>query len=284
MKLSLPQEDRAGARNHPPPCDITDAQAELTRVSGGTLIFEWGQSAREFARGKMRIKYPTRLFRETKTYVYGKSIEGEGLAACIVKIPHAEWLERRKKKVPAFHKLTEWDVEWMGVPRWVIARRVPADKIGDTPGTWEANRYQYHEKRPELWVPSQYVPHLNMWREDIIGPFPSEGYYTFFDYVKRDDGSLYGHYKKPDAATFAHVERKLSEATTEDPAYRVQRAFKDAEERYQREEDALAGWGSELMHDWRHQLMPHEYPITKPNADPARGVSRFGKAKEIITP
>jgi hypothetical protein len=289
MKLALPQHDRAGARNNPPPIDISEAQEELTRIGGTTngkpnLFFEWGQSAREFARGRMRIKYPTRIYRETKTYVYGKPIEGEGLAARVVQIPHKEWLERRQKKLPAFHKLKVWDVEWVGVPRWVIGRFVSPDKTGDTPEGWEANRYQFHDRRPELWIPSVLVPHLGCWREDVNGPFPSEGRYVFFDYVKRDDGSLYGEFKNPNAATFAYVLRKLSEASNENPAYRVQRAFSDAEERYQREEDELAEWAKDLMHDWRHQIMPDEYPITKPNVGPARGVSRFGKAKEIITP
>jgi hypothetical protein len=288
MRLSLPQEDRAGARNHPPLCDVSEAQRELTRIGGETngrpnLLFEWGQSATEWARGRERIKYPTRIYRETKTYIYGKPVEGEGLAARVQQIPHKEWLRRRKNKVPAFHKLIRWDVEWVGAPRFVIARYVPADKVGDTPEQWEANRYQFHDRRPELWVPSQQVPHLGLWREDVNGPFPSDGRYVFFDYVKRDDGSLYGEYKAPDRATLAHVEKKLSEASTEDPAYRVRRAFRAAEERFQREEDELADYAKELFHDWRHQLAPDEHPISLPDVGPVRGVSRFGKAKEIIT-
>lgn len=292
MRLNLEQEDRVGARNNPPPCDVAGIQRELTALGGETrgrpnLIFEWGQSATEWARGKERIKYPTRTYRETKTYAYGKPMEVAGgrtaLAAQVSRITHAEWLERKGLKLPTFHKLLAWDVEWIGAPRWVIAKYVPSDKLGDTPDTWEANRYQYHDKRPELWVPSELVPHLSLWREDVNGPFPSEGRYVFFDYVKRDDGSLYGKYKHPDRGTLAHVERKLSEVSTESPVYRAQKAFKATEERWRREEDEHATWAAELLHDWRHQIAPDENPISLPDAGTARGVSRFGKTKRIIT-
>jgi hypothetical protein len=133
------------------------------------LRFAWGQTELKFQRGKMRLKYVDKrippiehtrnvLKRPLLVDESGKTLtwETQVVAQFPSVIPEG-WL--------AEVELVE--LEFIGDQLFYLEQYIPADRLGDTPETWEEKRYEDWED-PEIG----FVAHC-----DVLGPFPSEGQY-----------------------------------------------------------------------------------------------------------
>lgn len=166
----------------------------LTQLGGcqldGTpnLRVVWGQTERRFACGANRIKYPTSFSAEKADYVFRlRNIETGEVTPC----NYEEFMVAKKKYEavdPDITHLAEFkvvrQVEWIGIPRFIIEQLKPGILIEDTPTAWESNRYGWWfnpETRKNEWT-------------DITGPFPYNGRYEHFLTVKEDDGTQFGKY------------------------------------------------------------------------------------------
>ncbi len=148
----------------------------------------WGQTERRFACGDNRIKYPTSFSKEKADYVFRlRNIETGECTVC----NYEEFMEAKKRYEevdPTITHLAEFkvsrQVEWIGIPRFIIEQYKPVLLLKDTPLNWEKNRYGW-------WFNP--VTRKNEWT-DVTGPFPYEGRYEHFLTVKEDDGTHFGKY------------------------------------------------------------------------------------------
>ncbi len=145
----------------------------------------WGQSERKFACGKQRIKYPSTYYHENEEVKFSLfDVDTQERTVCTF----GEFMKTKEKfgdknpnPVPQFMRTR--DVDWVGIPRWIIEEYKSPLKIQDGPLNWEKNRYAMWwnpDTQKEEWT-------------DINGPYPYAGRYEHFYTVETRDGK----YKAP---------------------------------------------------------------------------------------
>lgn len=218
-------------KNRPAPCDVSRWQDALTtewgKLSDGRpkVRLVWGQQARHFARGDKRIKYPTEKFIEKKTYAYYlKDLKtGE-----LTPVTYAEAHSARTPNVLPLSYLLSQEVEWIGEARWFVEEFHPTELWGDAE-TWERNRYDYSNERDDLWLKKVFVPHLSLWREDRLGPYPRNGKYDFLLRVEHE-----GKYCLPNDRTLEQVreifQKRAEHKTVVDAQVKVTGFYRQVEE------------------------------------------------------
>lgn len=173
--IALETEDR----NHPPPQDPRPWQERLTKLGGlndhGEPILKlvWAQTATKWFRGKRRIKYRdmNRSVVRHETYRRvngGKERSYPDRAAALKDI----W--------PGSVIQVKVDYEWIGKPLWAIEQWFPPDYMGDTPESWEKNRWKE--------VNDEEMGHVA--RCDMLGPYPRNGYYDVCVWVGEHRGEF----------------------------------------------------------------------------------------------
>lgn len=187
--------------NRPAPCDVTRWQELLDgwgRTNDGRpkLKLVWGQQARHFARGDKRIKYPTATFIEKKAYAYYlKNLVTKELRQVTYKEAHGA---RNLNEIPLSY-LLDHSVDWVGEARWFVEEFYPTELWG-AEEEWERNRYDYSDEPEGLWLKKVFIPHLGLWREDRLGPYPKSGKYEYLLKVEKD-----GKYCPPNDRTIDEV-------------------------------------------------------------------------------
>lgn len=127
----------------------------------------WGQERMKFQRGKMRLAYVDRRIpsiEHTQHVLKRPSLLDDSGKAI-------SWEKQIVKEFPAvipqgwLAEVELVELEFIGDQLFYIEQFIPADKLGETPESWEAIRYEDWED-PEIG----FVQHC-----DVLGPFPSEG-------------------------------------------------------------------------------------------------------------
>lgn len=127
----------------------------------------WGQERMKFQRGKMRLAYTDRRIPPTEHTRHvlkrPQTYDATGRVT--------SWERKVSRDQPQiipkgwFYELELVELEFIGDQLFYIEQFVPADRLGETPESWEAIRYEDWED-PEIG----FVAHC-----DVLGPFPSEG-------------------------------------------------------------------------------------------------------------
>lgn len=177
------------------------------------LKIVWGQEYMKFQRGKLRLAFVDRrippiehtrhvLKRPATFDATGRPTSWERkVCTDQPKIVPKGWL----------YELELVELKFIGDQLFYITQYVPADRLGDTPESWEAIRYEPWED-PEIGLVAKC---------DVLGPFPSEGQYRDVfaigePYVYpafNDDGEPYeGEYlrfRMPGADTLEALREKM---------------------------------------------------------------------------
>lgn len=218
-------------------------QKELDRIGGkqldgsSNLRVVWGQTERKFACGRMRVKYPTQFFAEKEDYQFRlRNLDTNEVKVCTF----GEFMEV-KKQVAAIDLTIKFlpeykvarQIEWIGVPRWIIEQYMPSILIKDSPSGWERNRFNWWfnpETRRQEWT-------------DINGPFPYGGRYEHFFTVKEDDGTHNGKYRPLASDIFDEIRKAIRARDNYKPASpdkEVQKVVEAKEANLRRSELQLA--------------------------------------------
>ncbi len=207
----------------------------------------WGQTERRFACGDNRIKYPTSFSAEKADYVFRlRNIETGEVSEC----NYEQFMEAKKAYEavdPDITHMAEFkvirQVEWIGIPRFIVEQYMPVVLLQDTPLGWERNRYGW-------WFNP--VTRKNEWT-DVTGPFPYNGRYEHFLTIKVDDGTHFGKYKAPAEDTLLAIREALQgrEAHQEKAPEQAVRDFIDAKEK------VLAKAEADLADEIADSLAPH---------------------------
>lgn len=281
--IDLTDKDDRSLRNHAAPCDVSAFQSDLNVAGyvGDRPRFRivWGQAERAWARGCLRIKYATPFTLQDKRWEWGESEEmpaGELVDVKIHRITaeRAAELKEAGEGARVFHRLADWKVEWVGRPRWVIEILV---EVKESPDEWNANRYEYHNEKPERWVPCEYNSDLKQWREDVLGAYETHKYQYFMD-VCKPNGTTLGLYKTPDAATLEEFWR-LVHAPALEHEYRPENAYKRAMAVAEQDEADLKASLDEFVEDHKYQYLPKAFPrVALYNPPVSNKLTKHGKA------
>lgn len=251
-------------RNYPAPQNPKEFQRKLDALGGRDLTghtrfrVSWCMELKAWSRGMMRVKYPEGYVQE-KEYEHGIRETGEYGEEVIRPATVKEWQAAKDaKNNTAVHRLKHWHVEFIGKPQWVVEEYTPpSEMLNESPENWERHRYRYRTEKEhldELWVPMEYIPHLQMWREDVNGPFPSDGIYQDMIFLdKLSERSL----------ELVKMGMRARDAVkAQDALLKHQAVFNDYYDPHKiaLEEDELERAMREVYQDYKHIDFPHLYP------------------------
>jgi hypothetical protein len=249
----LDESNTDNLKNHPAPHVPDWFNRKLREIGGvqldGTpnLRVVWGQTERKFACGRERTKYPTTFWAEKADYQFRlRNIETNEITRCT----YEAFMEVKKKYEATDPDITHFsefkvvrEIEWIGVPRFIVEQYMPSIMMKDGPANWELNRYGWWfnpETRKNEWT-------------DINGPFPYNGRYEHFLTIKEDNGTRYGRYCPPSQATILSIQEGIRGREAHKPCdaqTETNRIIHEKEEKFALREDAL----KEEIHD---ALAPH---------------------------
>jgi hypothetical protein len=190
----LDPSDPKTHRNNPAPAIDESLVKDLADIGGlrsngePVLRFGWGQTRKEFRRGKERLLYvDTRIPAiETVRHCLKKVIRRETVKAYSHTKPGGEMVFNDKivahydtiyldgppsllQVIPPgyFYSQELVALEWVGEQLWYVEQYFPAEQIDD-PDTWERNRY-------EDWFDPEIGEIVQ--RCDVLGEYPAAGRY-----------------------------------------------------------------------------------------------------------
>jgi hypothetical protein len=270
-------------RNYPAPQNSKEFQRELDRLGGRDLNgksrfrVSWCQELKSWARGMIRIKYPMGWTSEFG-WEWGIKEIGKYGEDVIRSATQREWREAKEAGIPTFHKRVSWHVEFIGEPKWVVEEYSPPDKmLNESPENWERNRYKYYKPndKPEMWVPLQYIPHLDLWKEDVEGPFPHEGIYQDMIFLDK---------LTPKALDLVKMGMQARDRVEEqDSKLKYQSQFSQYYDPHYvaLEEDEILSDMTDVMRDYKYIDFPSLYPrvaMREVNPEKANKFTKLGRA------
>lgn len=197
-----------GQRHNSPAPDLDPKfQRKLTEIGGlnpfgePNLKLVWGMTAKKWFRGKLRTKYVNSRVpvqeRQTFTRYKGKKVQ---------KYATLDMALDGEKDFPGSLFRLQTDYEWIGEALWIVEQWHPAEQYARTEADHERFRWRPVENDREMG---------NIARCDMLGPYPSRGFYEMTIKVARWDGENYSdgtpvlHYREMGTDVIDDIERRI---------------------------------------------------------------------------